>query len=210
MDELIALYDAAGRECGSASRSQMRAHNLRHAATVVGVIHPDGRIYVHRRTETKDVFPGLHDFACGGVLGAGEEPAAAAARELAEELGIIGAPLTPLGEADYADAHTDYRAFRFEVVWDGPIRWQPEEVAWGDWMDPADVLRQLAAADAGPEALPNAGPDAEARAGWVPDTCALMRDWLSHRVAASSEPPSVGDSPGEHSGPSGSADRLSG
>ncbi len=166
-EEIVALYDAAGRPCGSAPRSEMRRHNLRHAATTVAVVNSAGLIYVHRRTDTKDVFPGMHDFACGGVLGAGEEPYAAALRELDEELGIVGVPLRDLGEADYADAHTDYRSYRYEVTWDGPIRWQPEEVAWGDWRPPEEVLARLD------------------EPGWcVPDTATLLRDWLTQRVAA--------------------------
>ena len=31
----------------------------------------------------------------------------------------------PLGEADYADEHTTYRAFRYVTTWDGPITPQP-------------------------------------------------------------------------------------
>ena len=38
-------------------------------------------------------------------------------------LGVAGVRLEPLGVADYADEHTRYRAFRFVVTWDGPIRW---------------------------------------------------------------------------------------
>ena len=129
-DEVVALYDEAGEVVGSAPRSVMRARNLRHAASSVVVRDPLGRIYLHRRTETKDVYPGLLDFAAGGVVLAGEDPAAGAVREVEEELGVVGVPLEPLGVADYADEHTSYRAVRFVVTWAGPIRWQPEEVSW--------------------------------------------------------------------------------
>ena len=79
MDEIVALYDERGRPVGSAPRSRMRAENLRHAATAVVVRDPWGRVHVHRRTDTKDVYPGRYDFAAGGVLLAGEEPLDAAA-----------------------------------------------------------------------------------------------------------------------------------
>jgi len=46
-----------------------------------------GRIYVHRRTDDKDVYPGMYDMTAGGVLGAGESYLEAARRELAEALG---------------------------------------------------------------------------------------------------------------------------
>lgn len=176
-EELVALYDEAGHPCGSAPRSLMRRENLRHAATTVVVTNRTGLVYVHRRTDTKDVFPGMHDFACGGVIGAGEDPPIAALRELGEELGIIGVPLTDLGPADYADEHTNYRSFRYQVSWDGPISWQPEEVAWGDWWRPEDILVRLD------------------DPGWcVPDTAALMREWLIQRVADRAAVAGVGDS----------------
>lgn len=149
-DELVALYDDAGQECGAVARSVMRAQNLRHAASSVVVRDSLGRVYLHRRTPTKDVYPGLLDFTAGGVVLAGEEPAVGAVRELAEELGIEGVPLESFGVADYADDATRYRAFRFCVTWDGPISWQPEEVAWGDWVTLGDLVRRI---DDEPETL---------------------------------------------------------
>ncbi len=81
-DEEVALYDPddpGGRVTGHAPRSRVRADNLPHAATAVAVRDAHGRIYVHRRTDTKDLFPGAHDVWAGGVVGAGEDPDDAAA-----------------------------------------------------------------------------------------------------------------------------------
>jgi 8-oxo-dGTP pyrophosphatase MutT (NUDIX family) len=167
VDEEVALYDDEGRECGSAPRSVMRARNLRHAASSVVVRDPIGRVYLHRRTTTKDVYPGLLDIAAGGVVLAGEDPHAGAVREAEEELGIAGAPLEPLGMADYADDATRYRAFRYVVTWDGPIRWQPEEVSWGDWVTLEELVRRF---DEEPETI-------------VPDSVAvwsaILRSWAT-------------------------------
>ena len=162
MDEIVALYDAQGRECGSAPRSRMRAENLRHAASSIVVHDGAGRVFVHRRTTTKDVFPGLYDFAAGGVLGAGEDPDEGAARELAEELGIAGVGLTKLGEDDYADDHTDYHAFLYTVTWAGPVSLQAEEVSWGDWMPLPELLERIA----------------DSPGDFVPDSVGLWRDRL--------------------------------
>lgn len=162
----MALYDDRGRPCGSAPRSRMRAQNLRHAATAVVVRDPGGRVYVHRRTDTKDVYPGRRDFAAGGVVGAGEDPHLAARRELAEELGITDVELVSLGEGDYADDHTRVHAFCFTVTWAGLIRWQPEEVASGEWLTPGELAAQVAT-------------DAQ---DWMPDTVALLGAWLADLV----------------------------
>ncbi|GAA6524556.1 NUDIX domain-containing protein [Intrasporangium sp. DVR] len=164
-DELIAHCDPDGHVVGAVPRSLMRRHNLWHCASSVVVRGDAGRVYVHRRTETKDVFPGLLDFAAGGVVLAGEEPAAGAVRELDEELGIRGVALTPLGVVRYADDHTRYHAHRFVVAWSGPVRWQAEEVAWGEWVSVTDLVGRV-------EAQP---------AAFVPDSVdvwlALLRIW---------------------------------
>lgn len=97
MDELVALYaegDLGGRVTGAAPRSLVRARNLPHAATAVLLRDGGGRVYVHRRTDTKDVYPGMHDVWAGGVVPAGEDPDAAA-RELTEELGVRGCEPRP-------------------------------------------------------------------------------------------------------------------
>lgn len=158
--ELVTLYDDEGRPAGAADRARVRAENLRHGATAVVVRNRAGDVYVHRRTDTKDVYPGLYDFCAGGVLQAGEDPYTGALREVAEELGVTGIDLVPLGEADYADGRTRYRAFCYACRYDGPIAWQPEEVAWGAWVSPARLLAML-------DELP-----------FVPDSPANLRTWL--------------------------------
>jgi mutator protein MutT len=143
MDELVALFDSDGEACGTAPRSVVRRDNLRHGATGVLVRNSAGDIYVHRRTPTKDVYPGRYDFMAGGVIGAGEDPYDAVVRELAEELGITGANLEQLAESDYADEFTSYHAYLYTCVWDGPIEHQPEEIDWGAWMSPAELIARL-------------------------------------------------------------------
>ena len=142
-EEQVALYGDDGEVIGSAPRSVMRQQNLRHAASSVVVRDRRGRIYLHRRTTTKDVYPGLLDFAAGGVVQAGEDPVLGAVREAEEELGVTGVPLEPFGVTSYADDVTRYVAYRFVVVFDGPIRWQPEEVSWGEWVTVEELVRRL-------------------------------------------------------------------
>ncbi|MGF0118210.1 NUDIX hydrolase [Promicromonospora sp. Marseille-Q5078] len=158
--EVVALYDEAGRPCGTAARARVRAENLRHAATAVVVRNGAGDVYVHRRTGTKDLYPGRYDFCAGGVLRAGEDPLDSARRELAEELGVAGVELVTLGWADYADERTRMREFLYECTYDGPVTWQPEEVAWGAWVAPARLLEMI-------DELP-----------FMPDSVANLAGWL--------------------------------
>ena len=144
LDELVARYDSSGSVTGAVPRSVMRAEGLWHAATLVLVRSGSGeRVYVHKRTPTKDVYPGMHDCWAGGVVSAGETPDSGAARELAEELGISGVPLTPLFTFRYVEPPVRYHAYAYEVRWDGPITHQPEEIAAGWWLDLAELREKL-------------------------------------------------------------------
>ena len=131
--EQVAVLDEDGAVVGVRPRSEVRRLNLRHAATGVFLRHPDGRIYVHRRSATKDWMPSAYDAAAGGVLHAGEEPDTAAARELAEELGVTGVTLRRLLVGRYDDDTTRYVAHLYETTYDGPVRFADGEVVWGDW-----------------------------------------------------------------------------
>ncbi|WP_020494976.1 NUDIX hydrolase [Sciscionella marina] len=166
-EEQVALFTEDGLPDGSAPRSVMRARKLWHAATFVLPRSVDGtRIYVHQRTFTKDVFPGLFDCWAGGVLAAGESVAEGARRELAEELGVRGVALEPL--FGFRFEPTRCHCHCFEARTDGPFIWQPEEVADGGWR----TLPELRAMLEDP-ATP-----------FVTDGRAALERWLSLRKAA--------------------------
>lgn len=143
--EPVAVYDAAGQVVGAASRATMRRDGLWHAAASVLVRSRDtGSVYVHRRTDSKDVYPGMHDCWAGGVVAAGERPDDAAARELAEELGVPpSAGIAPLFRDIYEHGTVRYHAFLYETFWDGPIVHQTDEVAEGWWMTLTDLRTRL-------------------------------------------------------------------
>jgi 8-oxo-dGTP pyrophosphatase MutT (NUDIX family) len=109
----------------------MRARNLLHRSVFILCCDPEGRIYVHRRTRTKDLFPGLYDMFVGGVVGSGESYAHAAVREVAEELGIVDTPLSRLFHHRYEGPHTRAHIEVFQATWEGPITHQASEIDWG-------------------------------------------------------------------------------
>ena len=144
-DEPVALYDVDGQVIGVAPRGVVYRAGLWHAGTGVLVRSGDGqRVYLHRRSPEKLIFPGCYDCWAGGVLGPGESPDGAAARELEEELGVRGVRLTPIDRFAYDDGTVRYHVFLYEAQWDGPLRHQPEEVVWGGWVT-VDELRAVLA-----------------------------------------------------------------
>lgn len=152
MDETVAVYDADGNVVGAAPRSRVYADGLWHASAGVLVRSTDGRrLYVHRRSDTKTVFAGMHDCLAGGVVDPGESPLQAATRELAEELGITGLYPVPLASAawdgEWAGSPMRCHLFAYQVTYDGPIRHQESEIADGWWWTDDELADRLAAPD---------------------------------------------------------------
>jgi len=137
--EWVDLVDRDNQVVGRALRSEVRHKNLLHRGIAVLVRNSQGQVYVHQRTSTKDVFPAMFDMFVGGVVGSGEDYLEAARREAQEELGVENTQLEFLFDYLY-QGPLNYSWVRcYRVTWDGPIRHQPEEVQWGEWMDEGDL-----------------------------------------------------------------------
>lgn len=143
-EETGILVDDEDEVTGTAPRSEIRARNLPHRGVAILVLNPAGQIYVHRRTETKDVFPGMYDMVVGGMVTAGESYGETARRELAEELGIKGVDPEFLFRHRYRGDHNNAWISVYEVVWPGPIRHQEAEISWGDHMTEEEIMSKSA------------------------------------------------------------------
>ncbi len=125
------------------TRSEMRAGRLQHRSVGIAVMSTDGRLLIHRRSEAKDIWPGLWDIAAGGVVASGESYEDAAHRELAEELGIDAATIEYLGRAHYVDDDLAAMCRGYRIVHDGPFTFADGEVAETRWVtfDELDEMR---------------------------------------------------------------------
>jgi isopentenyldiphosphate isomerase len=142
-DEWVDLVDAQNRVLGKARRSDVRRRNLLHRGVGILCWNSRNELYVHRRTWTKDVFPGMYDMFVGGVVGAGEPELDAARREIREELGIDGPEPRYLLHHLYEGALNRAWVALHEVVWDGPIRHQTSEVEWGTFLTLKQILEKV-------------------------------------------------------------------
>jgi 8-oxo-dGTP pyrophosphatase MutT (NUDIX family) len=155
------VVDDADVVVATVPRAVMRRQRLRHRVTFVVVRSSDGRILVHRRSDDKDVWPGRWDLAVGGVVTAGEGYDDAARRELAEEVGVHGVPLVPLGGGRYEDDDVRIVARLYEAVHDGPFSFADGEVVEARFVTAAELQERLA------------------RHSFVPDSVALLATHLS-------------------------------
>jgi isopentenyldiphosphate isomerase len=143
--EMVDIVDADDCVLGQATRAEMRRQNLLHRAVYILVFNACGELFVHRRTASKDVYPGFWDVTIGGVVAAGEDYVGAARRELAEEIGVVAVALRPLGRLRYEDASTRLHGMAFVAEHDGPVRLQAEEIASGGFV-PLDEADRIVAA----------------------------------------------------------------
>jgi isopentenyldiphosphate isomerase len=139
-EELVDVVDEQDQVVATVTRSRVRAEHLLHRVASVLVFRPDGRLLVHRRTDTKDVFPGAFDCFVSGVVTAGESYEQARDRELREEMAIAGGTAIEIFHHRYEG--TDDRSWSavFAITWDGAVVPQAAEIAWHGWEPVARVL----------------------------------------------------------------------
>ncbi len=140
-DEIVVIVDEKNNVVGAAPRSQMRAQGLAHRATYILVFNSMGDLYVQKRTSLKDIYPGYYDVAAGGVVLDGETYEECAKRELEEEMGIRGIPLTQLFGFYHEDGGIRVWGMVYRCIYDGKIVLQEEEVESGEFQRIEEVLQ---------------------------------------------------------------------
>ena len=151
--EMVDLVNEENQVIGLATRKEVRAKNLLHRGVGILCHNSHGEVYVHRRTMTKDVFPGMYDMFVGGVVVSGESYLGAARREIREELGIVGPEPRSLFHHLYVGPHNRSWVAVYEVEWDGPIVHQESEVEWGTFLPMKELISKTAEWDFVPDGL---------------------------------------------------------
>ncbi|MFI9310182.1 NUDIX hydrolase [Streptomyces triculaminicus] len=153
-DEVLDVVDEHDRVVGRAPRGEVYAKGLIHRCVFVQARDARGRIFVHRRTDRKLVFPSRYDMFVGGVLGTGESYDEAALREAEEELGVSGLPApTPLFRFLYEGPGGRWWSAVYEVRCELPVAPQEEEVAWWDFLAEEELRSRLDAWEWVPDGL---------------------------------------------------------
>ncbi|WP_217207396.1 NUDIX hydrolase [Streptomyces sp. AC550_RSS872] len=167
-DEILDIVDEQDRVVGQSPRGEAYAKGLRHRCVFVEARDAQGRLFVHRRTPNKLVFPSRYDMFVGGVVGAGESYEDAALREAEEELGVKGLPQPSyLFKFLYDDgAGQTWWSAVYEVRCELPVSPQVEEVAWHAFLPEDEVERRLT------------------EWVWVPDGLAAYERLRAYRAAA--------------------------
>lgn len=138
--EIVQIVDRDNKKTDALPRHLMRSRGLIHRASYILVFNGRRQLFIQKRTTTKDIYPGYWDVAAGGVVLADESYEQSAYRELAEELGVVGTPLTPLFDHYFEDATNRVWGRVFRCTHEGPFTLQPEEVESGRFMPVPQIL----------------------------------------------------------------------
>ena len=141
-EEIVVIVDENNRVIGAEPRSLMRAEGLAHRATYILVFNAKGELFVQERTLTKDIYPGYFDIAAGGVVAEGETYDECAERELEEEMGIRGVPLSRLFDFYHTDGRNRVWGMVYTCIYDGEIVLQKEEVESGEFCSIVDIFKR--------------------------------------------------------------------
>jgi 16S rRNA (adenine1518-N6/adenine1519-N6)-dimethyltransferase len=143
--EMFDVVDAHDQIIGTATRASVHANNLLHRAVHVLVFNRRGELLLQQRSRLKDVHPGLWGSSVSGHLDAGEDYAAAAIRELHEEMGIQHVTPDEIARI-HAAAATGWEHVRvYRVHYDGALHFPCAEIDAAIWLPMAEVKAWLTA-----------------------------------------------------------------
>jgi isopentenyldiphosphate isomerase len=143
-EETFEIVNEHDEVIGTRSRPEVHRLGLRHRAVHVLVFNARGQLFLQKRSQLKDCFPGTWDSSASGHLAPGETYDQCAVRELGEELGLVLScapePLFKIGACPETGQ---------EFVWvyrcqsEGPFQLQPEEIEEGGWFEPRRITEWI-------------------------------------------------------------------
>ena len=145
MEEMLDVVDARNEVVRQAPRSVVLKDGLLHRSAHLFVFDRNGNLFVHRRAENKEEYPGLWDGSAAGHLSAGEDSRTCIIREAEEELGL--ANIYPVFLREFAarkvTCHEFVAFFRTEGVRRRDVIFDPVEMTDGKWLALKEVVADM-------------------------------------------------------------------
>lgn len=135
-EDLFDVVNAADQVIGTEKRSVVHRTQLLHRSIHVFVFNAEGKLYLQKRSLTKDSSPGKWVSSCSGHVDSGESYDMAALRELGEELGLFEpTDFLPVYKEPACDQTGQEFVWVYECKAEGPFVLDPEESSEGRWID---------------------------------------------------------------------------
>jgi len=142
LNELLDVVDENDRVIGSATRGECNGNpSVIHRAAYALIFNSEGKLFLHKRSKTKDTCPGMWSISVAGHVTQGETYEETIAREIIEEIGTIL-------KVEFLDKYllqhkseNEYSAI-FRGYSDGPFELNPKEIEEGDFFS-MDTIRNI-------------------------------------------------------------------
>lgn len=141
--EYLTIVDEDDNVIGKSTYDELKAKGLIHRAANVFVFNSKGELFVHRRAENLNLYPGMWDVKFGGLVRADESYKEAALREMNEEAGITGLMIAELFRQKSRMQENLTNRKVFKCKYDGKIRLDKKEVAEGRFMKVAEAIKLM-------------------------------------------------------------------
>ena len=143
--EIFDVVDLNDNVIGQATRGEVHSNsNLIHRSIAVAVFNSNKKIFLQRRSFSKDTDPLLWTVSCSGHVLTGESYEVTAIRELSEELGIENVKITFLTKYIYKSLNeTEITSF-YKLLYDGEIILQKDEIMEGKFFSKGELNSDIA------------------------------------------------------------------
>lgn len=143
-EEWFDLVNTDGKVIGRAPRSVVHGNpQLLHPVVHVHIVNSRGELFLQKRSEQKDLYPGRWDTAVGGHVSSGESVEHALHREAEEELGISMGDFRPLFRYIMRNSHESELVHAFLLRDEGPFYINHAEISEGRFWSPAEIEENL-------------------------------------------------------------------
>jgi len=144
-DEWFPLVDEEGNEIGRALRSVCHDGKsmLLHPVVHLHLFDSHGKLYLQKRSKSKDIQPGKWDTSVGGHVDPGETPMEALFREAREELGLTDFSPEPLGKYIWQSTIERELVNSYKTVSDQIPVVNEEEISEGRYWSIKDIAENL-------------------------------------------------------------------
>ncbi|KAA3613096.1 MAG: NUDIX domain-containing protein [Calditrichaeota bacterium] len=143
-EEWFDQVDQNGKVLGKAPRSHFHGNpKLIHPVVHVHVFNKQGRLFLQKRIETKELYPGFWDTAVGGHVSAGENIHNAMLREAQEELGLNAAKAQPIFRYVMRNNWESELIHTYKIVHNGPFKLCPVEISDGRFWTMFEIRKNL-------------------------------------------------------------------
>jgi len=143
-EELLNIVDDFDVVIDTLTRGEIHLRNLKHRSVHLLVFDSAGRVYLQKRSLTKDNNPGLWDSSVSGHVDAGESYDSCVIREAQEEIGLhLKEVPEKLFKLDACNATGNEFTWIYRCISEGPFVLHPEEIDYCEWFTPETVDQWL-------------------------------------------------------------------